>query len=148
MEQVAEDNEATDVAILDAPRLLTPAELPFTCRPMPPRPLGLTPRTTLTWLSACRGTRGALGSVVRGRQAIVRGRTRAGAVRDMVELSIAVVRLPTVATDVVVTVHRPTTVAAGPAPPFSADDAAAVLAALLRSFNVIDWGLFGPEMAA
>ena len=67
---------------------------------------------------------------------------------DVVELWVAVVRLPTVGTDVVLTLNRPLEVhdadghATAPTAPYSDAQAAAVMDGLLQSFRIVDWSLF------
>jgi len=102
------------------------------------------------------GTAGALCCFARGQQAIAKYRQQTRF--DTVELWVAVVRLPSVTTDVVVTLNRPLLVhdpndkegVAPPAPPANAytdAQAAALMAGLLQSFRVVDWGLFGADAA-
>ena len=85
--------------------------------------------------------------MVRGRQAV--GKYREQRAHDLVELWVAVVRLPSVTTDIVVTLNRPLLVhgrdgkpAAPPENAYTDAQAAAVMDALLRSFRVADWSLF------
>ena len=61
---------------------------------------------------------------------------------------LANVRLPAVATDLLVTLNVPLAADGAPPPPAAAAAARELLLAVLRSLRVVDWGLFGADAAA
>lgn len=92
-------------------------------------------------------------SLARGTQVVGKYRDDAATKGNAVEVHVAVVRLPSVSTDLVVSLTRPTFVNPASAAakegvqagarPADVAAGAVTLAAALASFEVLDWGLFG-----
>ncbi|CAJ1353534.1 unnamed protein product [Effrenium voratum] len=66
--------------------------------------------------------------------------------RNRVQIHAAVLRLPQVSTDVLITLNDPVSIdpeSSSADAPVPVESAEAILAAVLRSFRIADWGLFG-----
>lgn len=92
----------------------------------------------------------AWAGVVRGRQRATKGRQLGEDKTNEVAIALAVLRLPSVATDVLVSVNAPVVIAAGSASAAHAGSgdkptgdacAAEVIQRVLGSFRILDWGL-------
>jgi hypothetical protein len=104
---------------------------------------------------ASPGARGAALLTAAGTQAAAKGRQAGAEAMNMVDIALAVLRLPAVSSDVLVVVNTATAVgprSAAAAPGAvgqagetgaRAGDSAALLARVLGSLEIRDWGLFG-----